>query len=340
MNLTIIIPSRNRPTYLSRAIAYFAGFSEVEILVCDSSNMPYSQEIPSNVKYFHSPNITFVQKIQRVLTHIKTDYVVLCADDDFLIPKALKECVEFLDHSPEYHSAQGNYIAYYQLKNHLFYLPLYTKNLNKSIDYNAPIDRISAYWGANIQLFYSVHRFNSFCTVFNSANSSITSLNLLEYHIGLSALIMGKNKQLPIFYGVRELISNSAGTAIGIDVLSSNPDQHEQYEAFIGGISTLFKSKQPELGGHEEIIREQVVNYLLSAEANVFYQKRRRNQRIKRLFPRWIRNFGYKSWLFINLKNNRRQNVLFAKANEGFPFGDSINESILKNLEQIILNKE
>ncbi|MEY3048584.1 MAG: hypothetical protein RL365_622 [Bacteroidota bacterium] len=340
MNLSIVIPSRNRPSYLARAIAYYAQFDAIQLLVCDSSEQPFTGEIPKHVSYHHFPEAAFVEKIQSILPSLAKDYVVLSADDDFLLEHALNKSIDFLSANPTYSSVQGNYIAYYNLGKSLYYLPLYTQRIGKSIDFEAPLDRIASYWGSGIQLFYSVYQKEDFCKVFQTADRSIRSLNLLEYHIGLTALLLGKNKYLPVFYSVRELISNSAGTNIGLDVLVSDPNQSIQYQAFIAGVSKVFSEVQPMINDHEVIIRQQISNYLASENAKDFFSVRDRNRRIKRLMPSAVRKLIYHAWLSFNRKKNAQNNLRISSLYTGFPFGNALDESRLKQIESRILNQK
>ena len=340
MNLSIVIPTRNRPSYLARAMAYYAKFDAIQLIVCDSSEQPFNAEIPKQVTYHHFPKASFVEKIQAILPSLAKEYVVLSADDDFLLEHAMIESISFLSVNPTYTSVQGNYIAYYNLGKSLYYLPLYTQRIGKSIDAETPLERIASYWGSGIQLFYSVYQKEAFCQVFQTADTSIRSLNLLEYHIGLTALLLGKNKYLPVFYSVRELISNSAGTNIGLDVLVSDPNQAVQYEAFITGVSQLFSEVQPSAKHHEEILREQISSYLSSKGAKKLYRVRDRNRRIKRFIPSSLRQLIYRMWLLLNRKKNAQNNLRISSKYAGFPFGNPEEEARLNPIEARILNQK
>ena len=340
MNLSVVIPTRNRPSYLARAISYYAQFDTIQLIVCDSSEQPFTAEIPKQVSYHHFPKASFVEKIQAILPSLAKEYVVLSADDDFLLEPALLEAITFLSDNPIYTSVQGNYIAYYNLGQSLYYLPLYTQRIGKSIDFETPLERIASYWGSGIQLFYSVYQKEAFCQVFQTADTSIRSLNLVEYHIGLTALLLGKNKYLPVFYSVRELISNSAGTNIGLDVLVSDPNQAAQYEAFIAGVSTLFSVVQPMEKDHEGIVRQQISQYLSSENAKDFYRVRDRNRRIKRLIPSALRQLIYHAWLSFNRKKNAQNNLRISSMYPGFPFGNPLEEARLKQIEGYILKQK
>jgi hypothetical protein len=122
--------------------------------------------------------------------------------------------------------------------------------------------------------------------------------------------------------------------------LVSDPNQAVQYEAFIAGVSTLFSVVQPMAKDHEGIIRQQISQYLSSENAKGFYRIRDRNRRIKRLIPSSVRQLIYHAWLSFNRKKNAQNNLRISSMHSGFPFGNPIDESRLKQIEARILNQK
>src|SRR6266853_2116638 len=102
--ISILIPTHNRHLYLDRLLNYFSPH-HLKIFIADSSASPYqSDKFPSAI-YQHLPELSYYQKIWKVLNEIETPYVVLCPDDDFTIPEAMEECVQFLEAHTDYASA-------------------------------------------------------------------------------------------------------------------------------------------------------------------------------------------------------------------------------------------
>ena len=58
--------------------------SNFDIYYCDSTESKLIFDFPKNITYKHLPNKSFSEKILLVLKKIQTNYVALCADDDFL----------------------------------------------------------------------------------------------------------------------------------------------------------------------------------------------------------------------------------------------------------------
>ena len=111
-NVTVIIPAHNRPERLRRLLGYYSGCG-LRILVPDSSDQCYNGDVSSpDVTYIHRPGLHFLLKIKEILPLISTDYVLYCADDDFIVPSAIARMVEFLDDNPDYSIAQGHYLTF------------------------------------------------------------------------------------------------------------------------------------------------------------------------------------------------------------------------------------
>ena len=111
-DVSIIIPTHERPSYLDRILEYYAH-EPFHIYVADSSALPYNgSRLKGNVTYFHLPGKFLTYKIAFTLEYIETPFVVMCADDDFIIPAAIQTCVEFLSDHSSYAVAMGNALAY------------------------------------------------------------------------------------------------------------------------------------------------------------------------------------------------------------------------------------
>jgi len=114
-NITILIPTHNRPAYLKRSLDWFlsGGF---RVIVADSSrtlNDEVSQLQNSELTYLHRPGDyeAYTAKINEALRLVETPYVALCADDDFILHKGLEKGVSFLDNNSDYAFYQG--MAYF-----------------------------------------------------------------------------------------------------------------------------------------------------------------------------------------------------------------------------------
>ena len=121
--LTVIITTFNRSQYLERLLRYFKKCDlEFKIFIADASeesSLEKNKEIVT--KYSKSLNIDHhiwqcscdtYEAMFWSLEKVTTKYVVLTAEDDFLIPKGLNCGVEFLENNPSYISVQGKQLGF------------------------------------------------------------------------------------------------------------------------------------------------------------------------------------------------------------------------------------
>jgi glycosyltransferase domain-containing protein len=88
------------------------------IVVADSSPFPVcetNQKIVTsahddlNIRYNrYSPDTYIPSKIAQALGTVDSKYSVLCADDDFIVPRAIEQCVQFLESNPDYEVVHGH----------------------------------------------------------------------------------------------------------------------------------------------------------------------------------------------------------------------------------------
>ena len=136
-----------------------------------------------------------------MLDIVSTPYAVWSGDDDFLVPKGLDECIEFLESNPEYHAAHGVAIAVNHTNNN---------EVTQSWKYKQPVvegdtasKRLFQYLVNGGDVHYSVHRIESRRRMYKYSP-------LLKSHIlaaaempCLMSVILGSIKQLDCLTLVR-----------------------------------------------------------------------------------------------------------------------------------------
>jgi len=117
--ITIYIPTKDRSLFLNRALSYYSLKQfDGKILIGDSSNKTEKEWNKKFINKFSDLDIDYhhfkfdedyhdALKTYRLLDHIQTPYITFTGDDDFQIPNGLKQCVEFLEQSPDFTSAHG-----------------------------------------------------------------------------------------------------------------------------------------------------------------------------------------------------------------------------------------
>lgn len=124
-NITIIVPTFNRPYYLNRTLTYINSYKYLKpkVMVLDSSEESSKIINENNVKRFNNVNILYKQypssirvdkKISSALLKEKigTEYVAICFDDDFLTEEGIIKSINELDKDKELFAAKGKNLFY------------------------------------------------------------------------------------------------------------------------------------------------------------------------------------------------------------------------------------
>lgn len=236
-NVTIIIPSYNRHRQLERLLDYYSNY-KISIIVGDSTLKPFPNlRKYKNVKYFHYPNYSYAKKIPLIYNKVKTKYVIFCGDDDFVIPKSIKKCIDFLEKNDDYSSAHGHYLRFIDYKNgELKVFPAYLNSIDIDIDSNIPSVRLHQLSINYMQLFYSVTRTRDIreLTKHLIDTNDIKNDNLIELLQAIILCINGKSKIFPFIYCMREHTPDSTGTYTdSLEVISVKKRYKKQYAAWI-----------------------------------------------------------------------------------------------------------
>ena len=130
--LTIIIPTHERPIALNRHLNYLKEhYNNLNIFILDSSNK-VNKDLKEFKNYFHIRGKNANTKISKILNKIKTKYVVTIGDDDFFIFEGLNNCLKFLNNNHKYDGVHGKYVVHSKIVNHSLF------NFYKFIEINYP----------------------------------------------------------------------------------------------------------------------------------------------------------------------------------------------------------
>ncbi len=245
--VTIIIPTYNRHRQLERILDYYSGY-KFQILVADSTNSAFPKAAKyKRVKYFHYPKVGYSDKLPLIYQKVKTDYVLFCADDDFVVPEGIKKCVKFLEKNSDYTSAHGHYVFFEpKVDKRIKVYPFYLYATNIDIYGYTPSERVKQVLSPYMQLLYAVTRTKDIKEVFKilKNNSKIKNDNLVEMLQTIVLCINGKSKTLPVFYCARENTPNSARTFTDdLDIIATDKKYTKEYSIWIEAIAEQLSKK-------------------------------------------------------------------------------------------------
>lgn len=239
--LSIVIPTHQRPRYLARVLKYYSQ-TDLPVFVADSSTNASCVAVGMpRIAYHHLPSIPFLEKVRSIMPLITTPCMAFCADDDFIVPRAAKQCAEFLTASPDYSSAQGHYVMAMPTASGVELSTGYPGNFQVRVDSDDVRKRLLQVFSPYVQNFYAVHRTDTWRAFYALETEKIPHYCVLELLGAMLAAVMGKHKVLPLFYSVRDrFLDEDRKNPLrreNIDIVSSRPEYAVEYEVFMSSLA-------------------------------------------------------------------------------------------------------
>lgn len=115
--LTVCIPTKDRPEFLGRLLRYYARTGcRHPMFIGDSSSPEQARQNQAliaslhdalTIGYWEYPGVSPCGAHEQMIRHLATPYFTCLADDDFLCTPGLDRCIEFLETHPDYAAAHG-----------------------------------------------------------------------------------------------------------------------------------------------------------------------------------------------------------------------------------------
>jgi glycosyltransferase domain-containing protein len=202
--LTVVLITHNRPAFLRRAVKYYSALP-CKIMVLDSTPERPQGDF-SSVDYHHVPQFAYwgmQAKLAYGVEQLTTPYMVLAADDDFILHDSLFESVGFLEANRDYGMCHGYCMMYLTLAEGVSYYRR-DKKVQENYASERAQDRVIDYMSQYIPPFYAVTRTDLMKT-WHSALPPGTNFQWQEIGHVYFLLASAKARILPIPYVVREI---------------------------------------------------------------------------------------------------------------------------------------
>jgi len=262
-NLTIIIPSNNRPFFLRRSINYWNNYN-FPVIVVDGSNETQKKWMDensnSNIQYFYKK--TFLpDRLNFAARLVKTKYCIFLPDDEFYCVSVLKRCINFLESNNEYVAVNGCAIGFFYTFNKLMGEKMYPEWIKRLRTETDPKERVISHMKSYANtLAVSVTKSDMFkkCAELY-VNNEFPIFALWELQMNLILSFAGKSKtldELMYFRSLEEdspslhhIIKNhipSFNLKNTIDRFWNEPQFEKQKVKFINVMSSFLKTMKPE----------------------------------------------------------------------------------------------
>jgi glycosyltransferase domain-containing protein len=187
----------------------------------------------------YSPGIDAYLKIARALNTVDSKYAVICADDDFIIPRAMENCAQFLEHNPDYAVAHGRLVSMFPAKDSGKYAETQLWTYDRSLrTVNSSDPRVRLYEFVSKcegTLLYSVHRRLNLIHNAQIASKAARDYSFQCLLLECLSMIQGKLRCLDNLYGVRPYNPDSIGStdiSLRWDSLLTSNDFSQRYTMF------------------------------------------------------------------------------------------------------------
>ncbi len=274
-SLTLLIPTRNRPLFLSKVLRYCAkmGCKHV-IMIGDASDPNEYRQNQNIIAEFNAvldvihrrhdsetdpiANANRVASTVKLLEEVNTPYSVWSGDDDFLVPTHLQKCVDFLESHSDYSLACGKaaWVFVDVLSDQSLKISQIRPGTDRGIQGETPSRRLIEYGHPSVAVnTFSLQRTDrmlyNWKKAFQILGPSNDYLHLHEIAVNVMSLIQGKQVALPGLYHVMLRHNQKVAPAKGWDLFQRllEWDWSNQVKNVLDWLAT-------ELADHEGIERE------------------------------------------------------------------------------------
>jgi len=217
--------------------------NEYPVLVLDGSssaakalNRPVVRECASATHLEYPAELHLGLRIASGLAHVNTEYVVICPDDDFVVPESVSRCADFLSGHPGYSAAMGRIVALAYSSR----IPILKRGFRLidvlSLDYNLGhrsfvrriLHLVALTFSGCPPLFYSVRRTKQAIEAFSLVKGDM-KYSSMELLVNSMTLLQGKAGVLPVFFGLRDYSSETTRDPIRDDPMHYFTRQDLEY---------------------------------------------------------------------------------------------------------------
>lgn len=245
--ITVMIPTRNRPELLERCINHFENMSDelfdIKVFILDASDYNERKEIKNMLKNHNSEIVSLFefnqnsdgyQRIDYALDYIKTEHCCLCADDDFLDKDGIIRSLEILKNECNVITVKGeSFIFLNNNFNKVYFLKKDSCEILNKCNGIENLNKLVRKWVP--QFMWLVYRKDDLKKIIDIIQNHDKELDILfkEYLWYFLIPLMGMVKSIDVPLNIRDENPNS-GSYVNIGFYSYiyNGEFNNQYRYF------------------------------------------------------------------------------------------------------------
>ena len=258
--LSLIVPSvAGREVFFERALRHFAECAvRWPVLVTDHSGPGRDRNLAAVAARYpaldlrlilHPPEMHFLERLARCAEAARTDYVVVHADDDFMMPAAIEASIAFLEAQPGFGACKGR-MAFFTMADDGE--ARVGRSDGRTRAEETPAARVIRHVASFTPTLYAVHRCELFIESCRRAIAVTTNVTFWQHLASCITVARAKLKTLDDVYYLR--LNNEIGWRA--QLMARRDPSHWPYLAVAPELSrelTAFKQALLELVGGDAL---------------------------------------------------------------------------------------
>lgn len=257
----ILITTYNRSLRLKRLLKYYDDYKEAyNVIIADSSSDEIKKENKKTVESLSNIKVSLLNnyspehgdfgrvmhKIVDAVDHVKEEYCIVVADDDFVTPTLLNKSVDFLEKNKDYSVVLGNLISFTVKNDEYGNKQFYWEKHKQFGSLTIPDvkDRL-LYYFSNYRNYPSptqgIYRTDTMKEVWGEAANFSNDGAFGEILSNTMSVLCGKIKWIDVFHGAREYRPPDC-LSLSIDRLSDYMAKGTFHERYFGLKKCLVKN--------------------------------------------------------------------------------------------------
>ena len=321
MNISIMIPTKNRPNFILRLLEYYSK-SEFKgyILIGDASDKHLFIETKNNIlkyknrlkiQHFYEPDLLTDETNSFLSKHVKTDFCAYVADDDIILVSSLIDCINFLIQNPEYSAVHG--LAFLMSMEDRAMVSIRDYKMVTSVKDNS-LDRVEDFFIEMSQLNMSVIRTNINIDAFdvvNKLSKYYANYIFCELVHGAVVLARGKIGKINKAYLIRQGHNEQSFKTLDISEWQSHEGFASAYQTLKSTIGSEIISKGD---CDENDVSTRTSNILSKWFNNLQSENNKKKVSTKKDLSFKLRGFIKKSALISSIYKKIKFNIELSKA--------------------------
>lgn len=251
----LIIPTYDGTPFVRRLLDFLRAENyQGQVVLSDNSSGAHREFVEACPKRFpelwievhsYEAGIGFLDKLARTMERLEARHVMLCGQDDYLVPASVEKLLHLIEADPGLVCARGRVARFLLRPIEQQGVPYAAKiHLNKHpmLPYEdpEPVQRVLAHMRAYTSTLYSLHRRAQLLECFRATHAATRNVMFWQYLSSCITVALGRVACLDELFLARQIHERSwSATLQGYEqwpLLVTSPDYSAHYMDFRGGL--------------------------------------------------------------------------------------------------------